>query len=198
MTSPELREAAWLHIVPFEGSVPWMYLDTKGIVTVGVGCVLGGPGEATNLPFVGRGSSKLQFKSRVESDYVRVRASKDGIGKSAAWFASVTSSRLQEGDIRSLFDKRVDAFVRIIARSLPSFVSFPLPAQVALLDMAFNLGGYALVSKWPRLMDACTRQDWQAAQHDCVRTGVQPERNMTTVGLFEQARLEQPLDHTAA
>src|SRR5215467_10964918 len=40
------------HLEVFEGTVPWMYLDTRGFVTVGVGELLANAAKAETLAFV--------------------------------------------------------------------------------------------------------------------------------------------------
>src|SRR5689334_22442277 len=48
---PSVRSQFRAFNEPFEGSIPYMYLDIKGLVTVGVGNLIDPVGLATALPF---------------------------------------------------------------------------------------------------------------------------------------------------
>src|SRR5579863_2584618 len=54
----------------FEGSIPWMYLDTRGNVTVGVGLLVPDAAAAQKLPFVFEGRAATAAETATE--YARV------------------------------------------------------------------------------------------------------------------------------
>ena len=69
-------EQAMAKIKEFEGSIPWMYLDTVGKVTVGIGLMLVNEIAAHGLPFtVGDRPAKLDEIGR---EFARVSAMKPG------------------------------------------------------------------------------------------------------------------------
>lgn len=179
-----LSDRAWAHIPRFEGSSPHMYRDTVGLVTVGVGCVVANERVAGRLPFLVSG--KPATASRNSQDYWAVRFCEVN-GRPAEWYKGLTRGRLAEDAIRTLFDERVRLFTLQLVKAMPEVPSFPVSAQLALLDMAFNMGSYALTSRFPKLMAACKVKSWNAAREQCHRDGVQPARNEATAALFAEA-----------
>jgi GH24 family phage-related lysozyme (muramidase) len=171
-----LLDRAWLHIPPFEGSVPHLYLDTKGLVTVGVGCMLATLPDAQRLPFVPAAA--------VVDDWIRVRKARPGLP--AHTYKPLTRAVLPVDCILKLFNSRCLSFLAALRKAQPAFDTFPAGVQLALLDMAFNLGAGALTNKWPSLMKACREKNWAAAAVQCTRVGVQPARNAATIALFKE------------
>ena len=53
------------HLEIFEGTVPWMYLDTKGLVTVGVGEMVANAARAESLVGLLRARARpVDFRTR--------------------------------------------------------------------------------------------------------------------------------------
>jgi GH24 family phage-related lysozyme (muramidase) len=162
---------------PYEGCTDYMYLDTKGLVTVGVGCMLPTAAAAVALPF--------DPHDRVELEYAIVHAAP--AGQICTRYAGLTKARLPASHIRALFDFRCNGFANVL-RSYFAFDALPEGAQVALLDMAFNLGASAVCTRWPALKVAIRHADWVSAAHECHRDGVSAARNAATASLFASCR----------
>jgi GH24 family phage-related lysozyme (muramidase) len=56
-----------------EGSIPHMYLDTVGKVTIGVGNMLPNVAAAQKLAFVVRTTKKKAIKDQIETDFEAVK-----------------------------------------------------------------------------------------------------------------------------
>jgi len=69
----------------------------------------------------------------------------------------------------------------------PSYDTFPDDAQLALLDLIFNLGKGGLRDEWPKLTKSVTDQDWTGAAANSVRPKARPNRNQGTKDLFDAA-----------
>ena len=120
MTAIELIE-------PIEGRIPWMYLDTKGLVTAGVGECLETADEA--CAFFGR---------HVPADYDHVAAMPKGMVASRYWYAgcpTLTDAQIDARRDRSIANAEGDA-----RKLVPSFPTLAATRQAVLIDMAFNLG----------------------------------------------------------
>jgi GH24 family phage-related lysozyme (muramidase) len=172
-------------IAQFEGTVSHMYLDTRGYVTVGVGCLLATPQTAIALVWERRGGGAEPNEVEIADEWTRVHRAVQGLHHTA--YLHVTTMDLHELEIARLFRKRVDDFCRELAEAFPLWPEYPEQAQVAMLDLAFNLGTSGLVQKFPRLRVACRTMDWRTAALECIRPGARDARNRAVRGLFEEA-----------
>jgi GH24 family phage-related lysozyme (muramidase) len=171
--SQQVLDRLFAFTSPFEGCINHMYLDTVGVVTCGIGFALFSPADAAKLGFVPA--------DHVALDWSAVKACPPG--KVAAWYKDHTVCVLPPKGLRAEFDRRVQDFASILSKGY-QLEQYPESAQVALLDMSFNLGAGALLTKWPSLRAACAKGDWATAAKQCSRTGVQAARNQATAALF--------------
>jgi GH24 family phage-related lysozyme (muramidase) len=88
--------------------------------------------------------------------------------------------------MRDEFCRRMTAMDLQLLRLWPKFQTFPPSVQVAIRDMAWNLGVGALERHWPRFRASVDAQDWHAAAAQCTRKGIAQARNDATRALFEQ------------
>lgn len=195
----------------FENRVEYMYLDIKGLVTIGVGNLVdvekaGDAGklkkvmeELVKLPFVYKeglaNASQKASKADIEAEWKRVKSKQElkNIGHTA--FAKVEITKLELGDeaIDELALKKADAMEEELKRH-PAFRDFdkwPADAQLGLLSMAWALGAPAIRNGWPNFKAACKKQDFDAAVKHCeINTagnpGVTP-RNVDNKHLFKNA-----------
>lgn len=172
-------------LVPYEGNVEHMYLDTKGLVTVGIGNLLPSESAARALGFVSRTTKAKATPDEISADFKSVAKQKVGLRSRA--YREFTKLDLPGLAIDELFRNRVNEFRSQLKKSYPKFEEYPNAVQLATLDMAFNLGVGGLKTKWPRLNAAIDAEDWAAAAENCVRPDAQPVRNAGTVALFEEA-----------
>ncbi len=84
-------------------------------------------------------------------------------------------------------ESRIEEFRGQLRRSYPKYDSYPDGAQLAMLDMAFNLGVGALKKKWPKLNEAIDKLDWAAAAERCERPDANAIRNVSVKALFKRA-----------
>ena len=162
-----------------EGSVPWMYLDTADppVVTCGAGHALCSPAAAVLLPWD-------QPREVVLADYAKVQAAPGG--KLASFYALLTNSRLPASAVSTLASADLASVLGVMLRYYPGYPTFPLPARIALGNMAFNLGG-GFPPRWHQLTQAVTEEDWRACAGLCHRIRASAARNARTAALFAQA-----------
>ena len=79
----------------FEGCVPWMYRDTVGKVTVGVGLMLPDAKAAEALPFVI--GTRAATPEEIAAEYARVDAM--AMGRASAFYKTPTSLELTQQTI---------------------------------------------------------------------------------------------------
>lgn len=187
------HQRAYDLIVPFEGSVPFIYADTKGLPTVGVGNLLATVDDAVRLPFIisGRPASSPVAASGdyIARDWRSVRNA--GAGHAAHWYRQLTRCELPAQAIRDLFDRRVDSFFDQLTHTFPAFPSWREPAQLATLDWVFNVGvgkpGGAGLLGTVHLKAALYAQDWHAAAAACHRVESSQRRNDQCRDLYLRA-----------
>ncbi len=157
----------------FEGSVPWMYLDTVGKVTVGVGLMLGNEIAALSLPFVvGDQPAGLD---QIGREFARVRAMKSG--RAAKFYVSKLGLYLPDDAIDAKLRDTIRGFESYLRLHISGYEALPDTAKLALLDMVYNLGPGRLFAEYPHLIAAVERGDWRAAAASSLRRGPSSERN---------------------
>lgn len=162
------------HLEIFEGTVPWMYLDTKGFVTVGVGEMLANAAKAETLAFVDP-DGEASTQDAILDEFNRVSALIPA--KVAAFYRSPTSPVLPHGAIDALLMNHLNLFDGQLAARFPDYAGFPDPAKLGLLDMIYNLGQVGLFQHFPHFMAAVDKQDWLGAAANCHRVGPSQARN---------------------
>jgi GH24 family phage-related lysozyme (muramidase) len=198
-----------------EGSFQYMYLDKYGFVTIGKGHVLSNLDAATQLPFLIDSSGLAASKDQIKEDYqilwsISERklmdvADKHGVSLSyvkenrikkfakdfdnmpgAAAYEKLTRVRLPAEKIENLKQRDTDRSLQELENIFHDFRTFPISAQMALMDMYFNLGFYGF-RKYSLLQKAVLYRDWTNAADTCFRLGIPERRNKRTRDQFLEA-----------
>lgn len=147
----------------FEKTIPYMYVDTEGKVTVGVGHNLTAHGDCQELKFVVKrltrkavkggdqgipiGEPKTidrqAFNPEKQNDYDFLHKHK-GLGHFAPHqLAAYTTLEMDLKDIAKLFEEDLQAHIAIARDAFgAAFDTYPVPCQAALIDIAFNCGSF--------------------------------------------------------
>jgi GH24 family phage-related lysozyme (muramidase) len=168
----------------FEASIPWMYLDSRGYVTVGVGDMLPNVTSAQALAFVDS-SSQPASPAAILADFQRVAAMTSNLTANA--YRTATALQLPTDAVTALLMARIRDFDQNLSAKFSGYSTFPDPAKLGLLDMIFNLGAYKLFSTYPTFMRYVENTDWAGAALQCHRNGPSPARNAWTVQQFNLA-----------
>jgi GH24 family phage-related lysozyme (muramidase) len=188
VTMPPTFEEIKMLIAPSEGNVSHMYLDTTGNVTVGIGNMLPDASAACALAFRNRTTGNKASAAEITADFRTVSAQPDS--RPARFYRPFTKLDLPDVEINQLFRERVSGFQQELRGSYSDYDSYPSSVQLALLDMAFNLGTGGLKNKWPKLNKAIDEENWATAALESFRPGASPSRNSAVRGLFEAAAAE--------
>lgn len=165
----------------FETAVPWMYLDTRGLVTAGIGQMLPDAASAQALAFLHADGTPAP-PDAIRADFDRVRALAPAQPCHA--YRSPTSPTLAEPTMTAMLTTIVTANDAVLRARLPDYDGFPTPAKLALLDMLYNLGENRLFGKYPMLLAAVHNQHWLIASRQCHRNGPNTARNDWTRNQF--------------
>ena len=166
----------------FEGSIPWMYLDTRGNVTVGVGLMVPDAAAAQKLPFMI--GSRAATEAEIAAEFARVHRSP--MGRPALFYHRDNGLVLEKAEIDSLLRTVLVGFEGEVRARLPGYDSFPDGVKLALLEMAYNLGPVGLLRGYPRLITAVEAGNWAQAASASFRHGPGAARNQWTQKMFLQ------------
>lgn len=174
--------------IKFEGSVPWMYLDTRGNVTTAVGHMLASAEEAMSFDFVCLDES-LATHAMIKACFERVHAMNPGLPAAAyRWHGAL---ELPSNAIDSLLSIDLAGHESLLRESFSGYEDFPDEAKLALLDMDFNLGHAKLMREFNGFFcPAVARKDWVTAAAHCHRIGPSQQRNDWTKQMFLKAAQE--------
>ena len=167
----------------FEGCVPWMYRDTVGKVTVGVGLMLPDAKAAEALPFVL--GTRAATPQEIAAEYARVNAM--AMGRASAFYKTPTSLVLTPQTIDAKLSSVLAGFEADLRGQFPHYDALPDGVKMALLDMIYNLGPAGLFKGFPHLVAAIQTGAWAQAAEHCTRRGPGPARNDWTREQFLSA-----------
>lgn len=168
-------------VVKEEGFYDHMYLDSavpKSLVTVGYGKMLNSPEDAAKYPFQidDTPASETQIKQAWNTVYNSVQGRNN---YTASYFASMTTIRMTEEDARMITIAHIQGNLESAQEAFADFNDYPVPAQEAILDMAYNLGiSSDGVSKFPSFNRHIRNKDFASAATESNRPQLRNSRNV--------------------
>ncbi|PCK04478.1 MAG: hypothetical protein COA42_19155 [Alteromonadaceae bacterium] len=150
----------------YEGEIPYMYLDSKGLVTVGVGFYLPTAENATSYQFNTRNNTPASSE-QIISDYEVVAAMQANMA--ASYYKRNNGLIMPTEEIDAQLRSKIGVFATELAGLYSDFYYFPDSVQEALFDMVFNLGITNLRTTWPSFNAAVGEQNWQVAAEQSNR-----------------------------
>ena len=161
----------------FEGCVPWMYRDTAGKVTVGVGLMLPDAAAACALPFQ-TAAGAAATTEQIAAEFARVDAL--AMGKLPSFYRAAGSLELPEPEIDEKLSAVLAGFEATLRENLTGYDALPDGVKMALLDMAYNLGPEGLLEGYPKMIHAVETGAWAEAAAESARGGINAARNAWT------------------
>ncbi len=196
--TPGINDAAFIQHLKDEGNelfVPYMYLDKKGNVTVGIGTHLENAQEAKVLPFFIRGTNKPAHDNHKINAYNKVKNS--GLtGSKHCVFEPLTSIEISEADAVLRASNDLPLFLDDLKRQrfFRELDTFPVTAKMGLRDMIYTLGLPNLLAIFKRFNPAVRKRDWNfAAQESDRGSDVSSQRNQIVYQWFKEAERQEPL-----
>lgn len=173
-------------LAEYEGTIPHMYLDAKGYVTVGVGHLIATVANAQTLPFIDN-------VSRTKATAAQIKAAFDAVSKQpknrlASFYKAHTRLSLTQIEIDKLTNAHIEKFYKELKLLYPDFDKYPEEARLSLFDLIFNVGMTNLKLTWPIFNKAVKDKDWQLAADNSNRAApVSAARNKYVKDLLEAA-----------
>ncbi len=184
----------------FEGRVPYMYLDVRGLVTVGVGNLVDPITEAQALPFRFKNNPGIAAPgspatpSQIAAEWQTLKNNPSLATRGFKACEPITQLELSDDAIDSLILDRLTKNEGFLKRQqwFQGFDTWPADAQLGLLSMAWAMGP-AGPGGFPNFRAACQRLDFNSAAAECRMNeagnpGLAP-RNNANVTLFSNAAI---------
>jgi len=185
----------------FEGRVSWMYLDIKGLVTVGVGNLIDPVEQALRLPFVHKVDGSVATQAQIRDEWSNLKRQQELAKRGHRACEDITDLRLTEEGIDTVVRERLATNEAHLKKTFTEWDSWPADAQLGVLSMAWAMGS-GFTPKWPKFTGACKEQNWTNAAKNCKmreenNPGLVP-RNQANLHLFTNAAsvVERGLDPT--
>lgn len=159
---------------PFEGAIPYMYLDVLGLVTVGVGNLIDPVTVATALPFRFKHKpgvatpGALATKEQITAEWHKLKSNASLAHKGHCACAPITDLELDEAGIDAVIGQRLAQNESYLKRQphFKDFDTWPADGQLALLSMAWAMGPAGVVN-FRHLCESCAKLDFKIAATHC-------------------------------
>ena len=140
-----------------EGIAPYPYLDTNGLITIGVGANINNNPLSIDWYYKNPDTGKLRHLDKNNSDDLRLikeeihKLRQEPKGKDASHYEKITNLRISDEYLNKLYYNRTKDAIEDIrylikehnensSKKIASFEKMPKPLQIVLIDMVFNLG----------------------------------------------------------
>jgi GH24 family phage-related lysozyme (muramidase) len=150
----------------FEGRVRWMYLDVKGLVTIGVGNLIDPEGQALGLPFIRKRDRAPASVEEIRSEWRRIKSEQSLARRGYRAAESITELELTDDAIDNLVLGKLDANETTLRRTFPEWAEWPADARLGALSMAWALGA-GFPAQYPKFTAAARTRDWTLAAAQC-------------------------------
>jgi len=189
--SPELfQDQLRKKITEYEGRVPFIYLDSVGLPTIGEGHLIAKLSDALEVKFINE-SGRVATADEIKEDYMSVLSAGkklsdiDAKNMGYKYYKRYTKLTVQDVEIDRLTKGHIASFERKLKAQYPQFGGFPDNVKYALFDMIFNLGPSGLKNKFPKFNKAIKENDWATAADESHRTKIQEPRNTYVYNLLK-------------
>lgn len=166
-------------LIEHEGLIPWLYCDSRGFPTVGVGDKVSNTTLLT-MPFVHLADNRPAEQDAKRDAYARV-LNFFHRGLTASAYCACSDLRLPADFCRRRLVYRVKSeFLPAIEKRCLQFASFPIEAKLVLVDIAYNVG-VAGFADFVQLIADCSSLQFAAAseQVHTAKDGEDPHDTKT-------------------
>lgn len=146
----------------FEGVIRWMYLDIKGLVTCGIGCLIDPMDAALPLPWLRKADGKPASQAEIMAEWQHMKAQTSLSHRGADEAGRVATLVLSDAMVDAIAQRKLESNHETLRRRFPDLNDWPTDAQVAIHLMAWAMGP-GFPRTWPRFSSACDRRDWIGA-----------------------------------
>jgi GH24 family phage-related lysozyme (muramidase) len=193
-------------LIKFEKSVPYLYQDSIGQVTIGVGHLVEPEVKVIPLKLYRRSDQKQatldekkaawQAVKKANRHYTGAKDHKQHV-YGAGHYEKIAPLFMRDADIDVLTEDHTVEFHGYLRRAftrqhgyLTEFDDMPENVRLALFDMMFNMGPTRFPKPWHKFTAALKQGDWKEAAARSNRPQVNAERNAYVRDLLESVEAE--------
>jgi GH24 family phage-related lysozyme (muramidase) len=151
----------------FEGRVNWMYLDVRGLVTVGIGNLIDPVYLAQTLPFRHVGSNERATVAEISLEWHRIKTMQSLAREGHVAAGKYATLHLPNADVDALVREKMVQFEIHLRHHFDGWDRYPADAQLGILSMAWAMGP-DFPRKFPAFTRACRIGDWTQASAQCL------------------------------
>lgn len=177
------------HLCLYEGEVHHLYLDSHGRPTIGVNFHFHNRNDFAKLELRELRSKRSASRETKLQEYDKI--SKLPAGYVANFYSSFCTLYIPHTEIQRVLALTLNRLRHELAQHYTDYDNMPQSAQLAILDLAYQLGLAALPSQFPELDQAIAKEQWHKASQLCARKQVSQARNDKTKQLFLRAEQER-------
>lgn len=176
----------------FEGVVPWMYCDVKGLVSIGIGNLIDPIQMATALPFV-RPDGSPADRSEIAAEWLRIKNYPNAAALGHRAVEHVAQLRLTAGGVHDLVAGKLGQVDAQLAIYYPGYPLWPADAQLATISISWACGAAFGAKEFPKLAAFLAMRDFSGAVRECHmdetgNPGLRP-RNAADAILYRNAAI---------
>jgi hypothetical protein len=159
---------------------------------VAVGHMMPDAASAARIKMYHYGTNAVATDLEKKAEWNAMRKLSNGLpknNKSAGYYKASAKLFVTTTEVDTLLDADLSKSVRILRANYPKFDTFPEDAQVAMIDMAYNLGN-RIHSKFKTFTAAINNPkgpNWELAAKNSNRPQLSPKRNKEVRDLFMAA-----------
>lgn len=179
-----------------EGRIPWLYLDRKGLLTVAVGILVKSLLQLYGYRWISRATGAPATHEEIAAareaimDPERLARLKEYGATESRKIPEVYNIYLPEEELDRIVLERFDAFDAALCKTFPDLPAWPIPAQYAVMSMAWAVGT-DLPRTYPKMTAALRQRDFLGARDECHISEVGnegvAERNVWNKALYLEA-----------
>jgi hypothetical protein len=188
-----------------EGWIPILYPDSKGIITTGLGHVVGdgrnwdgSTADALSCGFTRKDTGQPATKEEIFQDWKLIQdnpgwskvftGSKEHHHNRPLWDQTIVE--LSDQAIRALIERDARRFEDGVKRNpewYSTFDEWPADAQLGLIAICWACGIPTPANHWIKFPAACKERNWKEMAANCTGKDITEKRNRITQQAFENA-----------
>jgi hypothetical protein len=170
---PEVQQNFRSFNETFEGSISYMYVDVKQLVTIGVGNLIDPIDLATTLPFKWKNKPEVAMPGAlataddITEEWNCIKNDPTLAEKGASACEPITNLELDDNAINSLIQQRLLANESYVKQVFGNWEGWPADAQMAVMSMAWAVGAAGVLDGFPKFCTACADENFSEAATEC-------------------------------
>ncbi len=174
-------------VLKFEGIKQHFYLDSKNILTVGIGQNISELNKFKELNILDTQTGNVLDEPQKEQLYSQIMQE---ISDNTFKEKNYSDLEISKNDIYNQFNTMLEKSYNELEQKIENFNDFPISVKRALVDMQFNMGNKKFSdNNWPKLFQAIDNRDWRTAGKEArQRKDVQKSRREWTYKMFIDAK----------